>query len=132
MEAKENGREMEFITTAISEYRTSPEYRIALDADEYEAERNITITEFMRWLYTANGQQVVDFTAANNRIASNFLHRLTTQRVAYSLGNGISFSNSEKKLVNGKFTTVDSTKERLGNDFDTEIEIGRASCRERV
>ena len=107
--AKEQGKELDFIKSAIADYRASQEYRIALDADEYEAERNITILEFMRLLYNDNGQQVVDFTAANNKIASNFLHRLTTQRVAYSLGNGISFANDESGKV----------KERLGKDFDT-------------
>ena len=106
VDAKEKGQELDFIRAAINEYKASPEYKIALDADEYEAERNVTIMEFMRWLYNAAGQQVVDFTAANNRIASNFLHRLVTQRVAYSLGNGVSF-------------TEDGTKDRLGADFDT-------------
>ena len=119
VEAKENGQELDFIKAAIGEYRASPEYKIALDADEYEAERNITIMEFMRWLYTDEGKQVVDFTAANNRIASNFLHRLITQRVAYSLGNGISFANAQQIVKNGQTTVQDATKEKLGKDFDT-------------
>lgn len=119
LEYKERGQELDFITAAIGEYRASPEYKIALDADEYEAERNITIMEFMRLMYNNAGQQVVDFTAANNRIASNFLHRLVTQRVAYSLGNGVSFSNAEKSYIDGKWTVQDKTKEMLGKDFDT-------------
>lgn len=119
LEYKEKGQELDFIKAAINEYRASPEYKTALDADEYEAERNITIMEFMRWLYNSAGQQVVDYTAANNRIASNFLHRLVTQRVAYSLGNGISFANAEKVYKDGKWTVIDKTKETLGKDFDT-------------
>jgi hypothetical protein len=119
LEFKERGQELDFIKAAINEYRASPEYKIALDADEYEAERNVTIMEFMRWLYNAAGQKVVDFTAANNRIASNFLHRLVTQRVAYSLGNGISFANAEKVYKDGKWTVIDATKDKLGKDFDT-------------
>lgn len=119
LEYKERGQELDFITAAIGEYRASPEYKIALDADEYEAERNITIMEFMRLMYNNAGQQVVDFTAANNRIASNFLHRLVTQRVAYSLGNGVSFANAEKSYIDGKWTVQDKTKEMLGMDFDT-------------
>lgn len=119
VEAQEKGQELEFIKSAISEYKASDEYRIALDADEYEAERNITIMQFMRWLYNSAGQQVVDFTAANNRIASNYLHRLVTQRVAYSLGNGISFANTVKVFKEGKWISIDETKDRLGNDFDT-------------
>ena len=119
LEYKEKGQELDFIKAAINEYRDSPEYKIACDADEYEAERNITIMEFCRWLYNSAGQQVIDYTAANNRIASNFLHRLITQRVAYSLGNGISFANAQKVYKDGKWTVMDATKDRLGKDFDT-------------
>lgn len=119
VEYKERGQELDFITAAINEYRASPEYKIALTADEYEAERNTTIMEFMRLIYNSAGQQVIDFTAANNQIASNFLHRLVTQRVAYSLGNGVSFANAQKLYKDGKWVVQDSTKEKLGNDFDT-------------
>ena len=121
VEAKEKGQLLEFIKSAISEYMSSPEYKIALDADEYEAERNITINRFMRMVFNSAGQKVEDFTAANNKIASNFFHRLTTQRVSYSLGNGISFPSSERKLINGKWVRVDTTKEKLGKDFDTQL-----------
>ena len=119
LEAKEKGELLDFIKSAINEYKASSEYKTAEHADEYEAERNITINEFMRLIYNDKGQQVVDYTAANNKIASNFFHRLTTQRVSYSLGNGISFPTSERKLVNKKWVSVDTTKEALGNDFDT-------------
>ena len=134
LEFKEKGQELDFIKAAINEYRASKEYKIALDADEYEAERNITIMEFMRWLYNSAGQQVVDFTAANNRIASNFFHRLTTQRCAYSLGNGISFASAEKvKGKDGKWTVQDKTKEALGKDFDTVLySAGRYARLHRV
>ena len=119
--AKANNGELEFIKQAITEYRSSEEYRTALDADEYEAERNITIMEFTRWLYNSTGSKVEDMTVSNNKIASNFFHRLTTQRASYSLGNGISFASKEKKLVDGKWVNVDATKDRLGSDFDTVI-----------
>lgn len=116
---KEKGNELDFIRQAINEYKDSDEYHIALDADEYEAERNTTIQKFARWLYTDNGQKVIDFTASNNRIASNFLHRLTTQRVAYSLGNGISFASAQKVYQGNEWVNVDTTKDALGKDFDT-------------
>ena len=119
LEYKDKGQELDFITAAIDEYRSSKDYKIALAADEYEAERNITIMEFMRLIFNGSGQQVEDFTAANNKIASNYFHRLTTQRVAYSLGNGVSFANAEKEEVNGKTVVHDMTKEALGQDFDT-------------
>lgn len=116
LKAKEENRTTDFITQAINEYKSSAEYQTALDADEYEAERNVTISQFLKKLWTMDGRQTVDFTSTNSRIASNFFHRLTTQRCAYSLGNGVSFA-SAKKAETG--ATVDETKEKLGNDFDT-------------
>lgn len=106
---KEKGNVIEFICQAIRDYRASNDYRTALDADEYEAERNVTINAYVKKLYTQDGRAVEDFTSSNNRIASNFFHRLTTQRCAYSLGNGVSFAGDEGGAI----------KERLGNDFDT-------------
>ena len=133
LEYKEKGQELDFITAAINEYRASPEYKTACDADEYEAERNKTIMDFMRWLYTSTGEKVVDYTAANNRICSNFLHRLVTQRVAYSLGNGVSFAGAERSYQNGKWVVHDTTKEKLGNDFDTVLySAGRYARLHRV
>ena len=119
MQAQQENRLIDFISQAINEYKSSPEYQTALDADEYEAERNATILHYIKKLYTMDGQAVPDFTSGNNRIASNFFHRLVTQRVAYSLGNGITFANAQSEVVDGKRVTVDATKELLGKDFDT-------------
>ena len=119
LEAVEKGEEIEFIQTAIKDYKLSDDYKIALDADEYEAERNVTILQFMKCIFTPTGQKVPDFTAANNKIASNFFHRLTTQRVSYSLGNGISFPGAKVEIQDNKAKVIDSTKDRLGENFDT-------------
>ena len=97
-----------FIAAAINEYRASEEYRIAMLADEYERQKNVTIRQYVKYLYDATGQRVVDYTSANNKIASNFFHRLNTQRCAYSLGNGVSFNTK-------------ATKEKLGSDFDSRL-----------
>lgn len=114
-----------FISKAINQHTSSEDYKIALDADEYDKQRNTTIYNYVRTIFTATGSQVVDFTAANNKIASNFFHRLNTQRCMYSLGNGVSFSDhKEKVIVDGVEKTVDRTKELLGNDFDTALKKG--------
>lgn len=102
-------RKIDFITQTINEYKSSDDYKIALDADEYEAERNVTVMTWQKYMYSQTGRKVVDFTASVNRLASNFFHRLTTQRVAYSLGNGISFASEDSKSI----------KEKLGKKFDT-------------
>ena len=133
--SRDHGSVLDFIKDAITEYRSSTEYKIACDADEYEKENNITIMEFMRLIFTRDGEQVVDFTSANNKIASNFFHRLTTQRVAYSLGNGISFANAEKVFDKEKknWIITDHTKEKLGKDFDTVLySAGRFARLHRV
>lgn len=119
VKAQQENRLIDFITSSINEYKNSDAYRTALDADEYEAERNTGITQWIKWLYTMDGRKVADFTAANNRIASNFLHRLTTQRCAYSLGNGVSFASARQETVNGQRVSVDDTKQALGSQFDT-------------
>lgn len=116
--AKEKGNVVEFIRDAITEYKASKEYKIALDADEYEAERNVTIVKFVKMIFTATGEKVEDFTSANSKMASNFFHKLTTQRCSYSLGNGISFPTAQRTMINGKAKTVDSVKQKLGKKFD--------------
>ena len=119
VKAVSEGRLLEFIREAITEYQADTDYKIALDADEYDAERNVTIMRYVKWLYNAMGQQVPDCTAANNKIASNFLHRLVTQRVSYSLGNGISFPSAKTEIMDNKPVKVDEIKQKLGKKFDT-------------
>ena len=48
----------------------------------------------MKVLYTQSGRAVQDFTASNNRIASNFFFSFNTRRCAYSLGNGVTFEGN--------------------------------------
>lgn len=120
--AVDKGQVIDFLRQAISEHQSSPDYKIALAADEYEAQRNVTICEYAKYLYTADGRQVPDFTSSNNRLASNYFHRLNTQRREYSLGNGVSFTNTEETVnEDGMKVTVDTTKDFLGRDFDTEL-----------
>ena len=111
-----------FITSAIAEHVMSPVYQIARDADLYDRQRNKTINEYVRMLLTLSGAPVQDYTVSNNRIPCNFFHRLNTQRCIYSLGNGVSFTNTEERPNgDGTTTTVDTTKERLGPKFDTDL-----------
>ena len=60
-------------------------------------------------VFSLTGQAIEDFTASNNRIASNFFRRLNTQRVTYLLGNGINFAENE------------GIKDQLGESFDTKM-----------
>lgn len=115
-----------FIGKAINQHTSSEMYRIAVSADKYDRQKNETIYNYVRTILTASGTEVEDFTAANNKIASNFFHRLNTQRCTYSLGNGVSFTQHKEKRTDedGMETTVDLTKEMLGPDFDTDLKDG--------
>lgn len=110
-----------FISQAIEAHRRSDAFRTAVDAELYEKQQNSTINAVTRTIYTAAGMPIEDPTSSNNKIASNFFHRLNTQRVAYLLGNGVSFTDHVRKVRNpdGTVTTFDETKETFGNDFDT-------------
>lgn len=111
-----------FISKAINQHVNSEMYKTAVTADKYDRQQNETIYNYVRVMLTSTGTAVQDYTAANNRIASNFFHRLNTQRCMYSLGNGISFSeHKEKRVVDGVEQTVDLTDEMLGPKFDTAL-----------
>lgn len=97
-----------FIIASISSYRRSIPYITALDANEYDAQRNVSIRDFVKKVYDITGVSAPDTVSANNRIPSNFFHRLNNDRCSYSLGNGISFAE-------------DGAKEALGDDFDTRL-----------
>lgn len=116
-----NGEKIKFIQEAIADHRNSPEYKIACDADEYDAQRNVTINATVKSLYNISRRydertgresmgvyETDDKLSSNHHIASNFYHRLNTERCTYSLGNGVSFEN-------------DGVKEKLGAKFDTNL-----------
>lgn len=119
--AQEAGLMPDYILTAINHHMGGEEYKLAVIADDYDKQQNTTINAFYRKIYTAAGVSAVDYTSANNKIASNFFHRLITQRDAYSLGNGIiSFSDPEDKKK-GKSKYSDKIKKALGTHFDTDL-----------
>lgn len=97
---------MNFCVNAITEHKASKEYKIARDAEMYNRQMNTTINNFVKALYDLRGIKLTDFTATNQRIASNFVRILTKQRNDYLLGNGVYFDGKEGLL---------------GNDFDTDI-----------
>lgn len=106
-----------FVLSAIGTYRNSEEYRMAEIADEYDAQRNVTIQQTVRKLYTASGAVTEDPTVANNKIACNLFNRLNTQRCMYSLGNGVTFIDPYEAAKGA----VDETKELLGRHFDNAL-----------
>ena len=101
LKIKDDRRKLQdFVAKVINEHRSSKAYKTALIADEYDAERNVTILNFVKMLYGAAGQKIMDETASNMKLTSNFFARLNIQRCTYSLGNGLTFQDKEvvKKL----------------------------------
>lgn len=115
VEAGDANRES-FVLEAINRHKASRMYRTARDADLYDRQRNRTINEYIQKVFDLTGSKLVDFTASNNKIASNFFHRLNTQRVMYSLGAGVSFVDVDE---GGE---EDTTKEMLGPHFDHDLQ----------
>lgn len=112
----------EFIIDAIAKHQVDPFTQTALVADLYDRQRNKTINEYVQVIFNLFGQSMEDFTATNNKIASNFFHRLNKQRCTYLLGNGVSFASAKRvKQPDGSFTIVDTTKDMLGPKFDTDL-----------
>ena len=122
----------EFIQSAIAAHKSSDAYKLALIADKYDRQENVTINEYSRMLYSmhvtedkdsgerrATAVKGEDFTAANNKLASNFFNRLNTQRVQYSLGNGVSFVQADEP-----HDGADEVKAAMGEGFDRKVTDG--------
>lgn len=115
VDAGDENREA-FALEAIRRHMASESYQIAVDADLYDAQKNPTINKYVQQIFDITGSKLVDFTASNNKIACNFFHRINTQRVMYSLGNGVSFIDTSEA------GQKDTTKERLGKHFDHDMQ----------
>ena len=101
------------ITRVIDDWTSGKIYKTAVLADTYDRQENDTIMNFVKTILSVSGVKMKDFTASNNKIASNFFRRLNVQRNTYSLGNGIRF-NKEK-------AESDIIKLKFGKGFDNSM-----------
>lgn len=109
-----------FVLDAIREHERSNEYKNAVIAKDYAEGRNATIMQYQKILYTLTGQAVPDNYSANHKCASGFFRRFVTQEASYLLGNGVQFS-------------ADSTKEKLGANFDNVLyKLGKSALIQAV
>ena len=114
---KKSGSEQEkqeFILEAINEHKQSGMYNLAADAEEYAHQRNSTIMNYQKLLYTVSGKAVPDNYSANYKLCSNFFDRFVTQENQYLLGNGITLENDENKKKLGK--KFDQQLQKAGRD----------------
>lgn len=103
-------RKGEVCRKAIDEFMASSEYRNAHAGEAYYAKHNLTIEKFKKMLTTISGRQVEDIFSANYKLKTLFFRRLVTQQVQYVLGNGLTLSKV-------------SNKEKLGRDFDFQLQL---------
>lgn len=107
----ENETERQLFTyTVISEHKATDLYRTAEIADEYDRKQNRTIVRYQKLLYDVTGRAIPDNVSANYKITSGFFNRFTTQQVQFLLGNGVTWSNEQ-------------TKDKVGEDFDKQLQI---------
>lgn len=109
---KEQDR-IDFVHSAISAHKTTDLYQTAVIADEYMRQRNRTIMQYQKLLYTMSGEAVPDNYSANYKLCSNFFARFVTQENQFLLGNGVSWEN-------------EGTADAVGDSFDLRLqELGR-------
>lgn len=98
-----------FCRTAINEFRGSREYAEAQAGEAYYNKHNTTIEKYQKMLYTLSGNQVPDVFSANHKLKTLFFRRLVLQQVQYVLGNGL-------------FLSEPANKEKLGKNFDFQLQ----------
>lgn len=98
------------ITNAVNNWKSGTIYKNAVAADLYDKQQNPTLKQINALKSKMSQQTYGGMVTADikSEISSNFFHRLNTQRNTYLLGNGITFP-------------VDTVKNKLGLDFDTQI-----------
>lgn len=100
---------VEFLESAIKQFKSSQTYRDALAGAQYYDKHNTTIEKYQKFLYTVIGNKIPDLISADYRLKTLFFRRLVLQQVQYVLGNGAVFEQ-------------DDTKEKLGKDFDYKLQ----------
>lgn len=121
MEIRANERNtIDFCLDAIKEHEGSEDFRIAVQAEEYDRKQNPTIKHYKKLLTTLIGTKVEDIWSVNHKITSGFFNRFVTQENHYLLGNGVFFNEPENK-------------KKLGYDFDMRlVEMGRNALVQKV
>lgn len=112
-QAQAAGEQPDFIRRFVQQHCASKPYKMALDADLYDAQKNPGAERFAQ-AYALMLQRLSKNTKQDtphpDMVKSNLFRRLNKQRATYSLGNGVFFADDG---VN---------KERLGQNFDEQIQ----------
>ena len=107
-EDDEVGR-MEFVRNAISQHKSTEAYKMAVMGCEYNAKRNTSIMNYQKTLRRLDGRETPDLWSPNHKTTRNFFAYFTTQQNQYLLGNGVLWND-------------EATADKLGSDFDTQLQ----------
>ena len=102
-------KRMDFIQSAVSEHRGSPAFRVADDAEQYYAKKNVTILKYQKYLMNTLGQKVPDIWSSDYKLTHGFFRQFVIQQVQYVLSHGVTFEKAK-------------TKKKLGKDFDNKLQ----------
>jgi len=102
-------RRMDFVRAVINQHKSSPLYKMAVIGTEYNAKRNTSTMNYQKTLRKLDGREVVDRWSPNHKTTRNFFAYFTTQQNQYLLANGVTWND-------------ESTAEKLGDDFDTQLQ----------
>lgn len=102
-------RRMDFVRAVISQHKGSELYKTAVMGCEYNAKRNTSIMNYQKTLRKLDGREVLDKWSPNHKTTRNFFSYFTTQQNQYLLGNGVTWNE-------------ETTADKLGEDFDTQLQ----------
>lgn len=102
-------KRMAFVRSVISDHKASDAYKMAITAIEYDKKRNVSIMKYQKTLRTLEGREVPDIWSPNHKTTKSFFNFFTSQQNQYLLGNGVTWKKED-------------TKDRLGKDFDTQLQ----------
>ena len=100
---------IEFVRTVINQHKASEPYKTAVTACEYNAKRNSSIMKYQKMLMRLDGSEVVDKWSPNHKTTRNFFSYFVTQQNQYLLANGVTWNEK-------------TTADKLGTDFDTQLQ----------
>lgn len=112
-QAQAAGEQPDFIRRFVQQHCASKPYKMALDADLYDAQKNPGAERFAQayvLMLERLSKNTKQDTPHPDMVKSNLFRRLNKQRATYSLGNGVVFADE------------DVDKDRLGQNFDEQIQ----------
>lgn len=102
-------RRMDFVRQVINQHKSSDLYKTAVMGCQYNAKRNTSIINYQKTLRKIDGREVPDLWSPNHKTTRNFFAYFTTQQNQYLLGNGVTWND-------------EATEDKLGDDFDTQLQ----------